>query len=288
MDRDAGGHLMMRGTSISRVSVPWLVLAAAFASGPVFAEIDLSGEWGPRYHEDQPERLPGPAIGEYHGLPINDAARLRAESWDPSLLTLLEHQCKPHPADYATRGPANLRIWKDIDTATQQIVAIKTHIQWQAPERTIWMDGRSHPPEYAAHTWQGFSTGMWEGDTLTVKTTHLKAGWIRRNGVFRTDKATLTEHYIRHANYLTIISLVDDPIYLTEPIIRSQNWVLDLNQQINPYPCHISVEIDRPQGTVPHFLPGENPFLEEYSSKYDLPVEGTRGGAATMYPDFIE
>ena len=287
MDVDAGGHVM-RGTNNSRYSVPWLVLAAAFASGPVFAEIDLSGEWGPRYHEDQPERLPGPAIGEYHGLPINDAARLRAESWDPSLLTLLEHQCKPHPADYATRGPSNLRIWKDIDTATQQIMAIKTHIQWQAPERTIWMDGRPHPPEYAAHTWQGFSTGQWEGDTLTVKTTHLKAGWIRRNGVFRTDKATLTEHYIRHGNYLTIISLVDDPIYLTEPIIRSQNWVLDLNQQINPYPCHISVEIDRPQGTVPHFLPGENPFLEEYSSQYDLPVEGTRGGAATMYPDFIE
>jgi len=278
----------MRGRIRIRTPVPWLILAAGLLGAPALAEVDLSGEWGPRYHEDQPERLPGPAIGEYHGLPINDAARLRAESWDPSLLTLLEHQCKPHPADYATRGPANLRIWKDIDTATQQIMAIKTHIQWQAPERTIWMDGRAHPPEYAAHTWQGFSTGVWEGDTLTVKTTHLKAGWIRRNGVFRTDKATLTEHYIRHGNYLTIISIVDDPIYLTEPIIRSQNWVLDLSQQINPYPCHISVEIDRPQGTVPHFLPGENPFLDEYRAQYDLPAEGVRGGAATMYPDFIE
>ncbi len=278
----------MRGRIRIRTPAPWLILATGLLGAPAFAEVDLSGEWGPRYHEDQPERLPGPAIGEYHGLPINDAARLRAESWDPSLLTLLEHQCKPHPADYATRGPANLRIWKDIDTATQQIMAIKTHIQWQAPERTIWMDGRAHPPEYAAHTWQGFSTGVWEGDTLTVETTHLKAGWIRRNGVFRTDKATLTEHYIRHGNYLTIISIVDDPIYLTEPIIRSQNWVLDLSQQINPYPCHISVEIDRPQGTVPHFLPGENPFLDEYRARYDLPAEGVRGGAATMYPDFIE
>ena len=278
----------MRGRTRIRTSAPWLVLATGLLGAPAVAEVDLSGEWGPRYHEDQPERLPGPAIGEYHGLPINDAARLRAESWDPSLLTLLEHQCKPHPADYATRGPATLRIWKDIDTATQQITAINTPTQWQAPERSIWMDGRAHPPEYAAHTWQGFSTGVWEGDTLTVKTTHLKAGWIRRNGVFRTDKATLTEHYIRHGNYLTIISIVDDPIYLTEPIIRSQNWVLDLSQQINPYPCHISVEIDRPQGTVPHFLPGENPFLDEYRARYDLPAEGVRGGAATMYPAFIE
>ena len=84
----------MRGRIRIRTSAPWLILAAGLLGAPVLAEVDLSGEWGPRYHEDQPERLPGPAIGEYHGLPINDAARLRAESWDPSLLTLLEHPCK--------------------------------------------------------------------------------------------------------------------------------------------------------------------------------------------------
>ena len=31
--------------------------------------------------------------------------------------------------------------------------------------RTIWMDGRPHPPEYAPHTFMGFSTGEWNGDT---------------------------------------------------------------------------------------------------------------------------
>src|ERR1051325_6322654 len=80
---------------------------------------DLTGEWAPRFHEDQPERIPGPEIGDYLGLPINAAARLHADSWDASLLTLPEHQCKPHPADYSPRGPANLRIWKEIDTASQ-------------------------------------------------------------------------------------------------------------------------------------------------------------------------
>jgi len=37
--------------------------------------------------------------------------------------------------------------------------------------RVIWMDGRTHPPEYAVHIWQGFSTGKWEGNILTIFTT---------------------------------------------------------------------------------------------------------------------
>jgi hypothetical protein len=255
-------------------------------SAPALAQVDLSGEWAPRYHEDQPERIPGPEIGDYLGLPINDAARLRADSWDASLLTLPENQCRPHPADYSSRGPANLRIWKEMDAATQETIAFHTHIYWMAPERTIYMDGRPHPPEYAAHTWQGFSTGKWEGDALTVSTTHLKEGWIRRNGVPRSEKGTLTEHFIRHGNYLTLVTIVNDPAYLTEPFIRTTDFVLDPTQQIEPYPCESVVEIERPKGTVPHHLPGTNPFLSEFPARHGLPAEAARGGAETMYPEY--
>lgn len=31
---------------------------------PAFAQVDFSGEWAPRFHEDQPERVPGPELGE--------------------------------------------------------------------------------------------------------------------------------------------------------------------------------------------------------------------------------
>jgi len=279
--------------NVHRISVAWvLLLAALLASRTASAQggpprgIDLSGEWAPRFHEDQPERIPGPEIGDYLGLPINAAARLHADSWDASLLTLPEHQCKPHPADYSPRGPANLRLWKEIDTASQQVVAWHTHISWQAPERTIYMDGRAHPPEYAAHTWQGFSTGKWEGEMLTVTTTHLKMGWIRRNGVPRSDTATLVEHFIRHGNVLTLDNWINDPVYLEEPFVRSTNWELDPRQTIAPYPCQIVVEIDRPQGTVPHHLPGANTFLNEFPAKYNLPAGAARGGAETMYPEY--
>ena len=261
-------------------------LATVMLTLPAFAQVDPSGEWAPRFHEDQPERIPGPEIGDYLGLPINDAARLRADSWDASLLTLPEHQCKPHPADYSPRGPANLRITKEVDKESQEIIAFHTHISWQAPERTIWMDWRQHPPEYAAHTWQELSTGKWEGDTLTVTTTHLKAGWIRRNGVPRSDRATLTEHWIRHGDYLTLISIINDPVYLTEPFIRTTNWILDPRQQITPYPCDAVVEIERPKGTVPHHLPGTNQFLSEFPKKYGIPETAARGGAETTYPEY--
>jgi len=268
------------------VVVAGVSLIAQGPPGPPTAGVDLSGEWAPRFHEDQPERIPGPDIGDYLGLPINAAARQHADAWDASILTLPEHQCKPHPADYSPRGPANLRIWREIDHDTQQLVAVHTHISWQQPERTIWMDGRPHPPEYAAHTWQGFSTGKWDGDMLTVTTTHLKMGWIRRNGVPRSDKAVLTEHFVRHGDYLTLISVINDPVYLTEPFVRTTNWALDPHQQIAPYPCQAVVEVERPQGVVPHHLLGTNTFLSEFAAKESLPLEPTRGGAETMYPEY--
>ena len=62
------------------------VLAAIVAAGavPASAQADFDGVWQPRYHEDQPERIPGPELRDYLGLPINDAARQFADSWDPA------------------------------------------------------------------------------------------------------------------------------------------------------------------------------------------------------------
>jgi hypothetical protein len=272
---------------INRYAIAPLLLVAVTLSGPTaFAQLDPSGEWAPLFHEDQPERIPGPEIGDYLGLPINDAARLRADTWDASLLTLPEHQCKPHPSDYAWRGPANLRVWKEVDRESQKLIAFHTHISWEAPERTIWMDGRPHPPDYAVHTWQGFSTGKFEGDMLTVTTTHLKAGWIRRNGVPRSDRATVTEHLLRHGDYLTVVVLINDPVYLTEPFVRTTDFEFDARQQIAPYPCEAVVEVIRQKGSVPSHLPGKNAFLAEFPERFGLPAEPTRGGAETMYPEY--
>ena len=142
--------------------------------GIAAAQVDLSGHWTQIVHEDAPERGAGPDIGEYYGLPLTDEARSRAESWDAEKQYSIEHVCDPHPADYAPSGPGHLRVRSEIDPLTEEVVAWHLTLNWMTPQRHIWMDGRAHPSNVAVHTWQGFSTGHWQGDTLVITTTHLK------------------------------------------------------------------------------------------------------------------
>ena len=262
-------------------------LSILLAAAPLFGQVDLSGSWNPPYHEDQLERIPGPELVDYLGIPINDAARQWALSWDPSRLTLPEHQCQVHTVAYIYRGPLQLRIWEERDPQTQDVVAIRQYTSTYEQNRTIWMDGRPHPPEYAAHTWMGFSTGKWEGNTLTVTTTHIKQGWHRRNGIPSSDQITLTEHFIKHGNLLTHVSIVTDPVYLTEPLVKSEDYVQSNGAGNWLWPCEYVDEVaGRAQGAVQHYLPGENPFMTEFANRWNIPLEATLGGAETAYPEF--
>jgi hypothetical protein len=272
-----------------------MVALAAVPALPQFAGsatpspgLDLAGNWSPLMHEDQPERGAGPALVDYLGLPITDGARLWAESWDASRLTIPEHQCQVHVVSYIYRGPLNLRIWEEKDPQSQRLIAIKQYISTYEQNRTIWMDGRPHPPEAAPHTWMGFSTGKWEGNILTVTTTHIKQGWIRRNGLPQSDQATLVEHFIRHGNIMTHMIVLTDPVYLTEPLVKTQDFQENLQEGQNwLYPCEPVVEIaGRPRGEVPNYLPGQNPFMREFADKYGIPPEAALGGAETMYPEY--
>jgi hypothetical protein len=257
-------------------------------SQPASAQMDLSGIWAPLMHEDQVERAPGPEIGDYLGLPINEAGRLRGETWDASILTMEEHTCKPHPSTYGFRGVGNLRITANYDQSTFQLTKLDTHIQWMEQRREIWMDGRPHPPDFDPHTWQGFSTGRWEGNVLVVETSHLKAGWMRRNGLALSDRARMTERFFRHGDVLTHTYIIEDPVYLSEPLIKTNGFRLTTNTAMQPYPCQPAVEVERDPGDVPHHLPGQNPYIAEFAKKNNLPLEATMGGAHTAMPEFAK
>lgn len=264
-----------------------LLLCFILSSFPALAEKNLSGVWTGTYFEDWPDRLPGPELGDYAGLPLNAANRLRAQSWSASLIALPEYQCRVHPSDYANSF-ANIRIWEERDRWSEELIALRLqHFAWQT-RRTIWMDGRDHPPDYARHTSMGFSTGQWNGHMLKVKTTHLKEGWLRRNGVARSDQATVTEYFIRHDDYLTWTVIVDDPVYLEEPFIRNRDYTYSIDSQLGSYPCESVVEMVREPGYIPHHLPGRNPDLRLYSENHDIPFEAAMGGARTMYPEYME
>jgi len=265
-----------------------LALLICFAPASAFAQRDLSGNWAALYHEDQPHRIPGPDLGDYTGIPLNDAGRLKADSWDASILTLREHQAKPHPSTYSLRGPANIRITRQLDPVTEEVIGYELFGTFGQATRQIWLDGRQHPAEYAAHTWAGFSTGRWDGNALEVATSHLKVGWLQRNGVAHSDRATMTERFIRHGNYLTVVTIVDDPIYLDEPFIRTTNWVLNPDQEVRRTQFDVVDEVAvRRRGEVPHYLPGSADAtrkLTEFAAKYKVPATAARGGAASTYP----
>ncbi len=276
----------MSGMRRAGAAGPALLLAAMLVSLPGLAQMDFSGEWPVVRAQDN---VDNPYLGELVGLPLTEEAIARAEIWDASIQSLPEWQCRPHSGAYIKRGPSNLRVWKEVDPASREIVAFQT--EWLRSVNTpIYMDGRPHPPEYAAHRWGGFSTGIWEGERLKINTTHLKEDYYRRNGVPQSDKATLTEYLIRrrfrNQDYLTWVIIAYDPIYLTEPLIRSTEYRLDLRQRVTPYPCTIVTEVVRPEGYVPHHLPGTSTMLNDFARAYGLPEGMYQDAAETMYPEY--
>src|SRR5438270_1334651 len=106
----------------------WLILILTFVlfrPTIALAQVDFAGNWAPLYHEDFPERIPGPELGDYMGIPLNDAGRLRADSYDADRISVVsEYQCRPHGADYSMRGLANMRVDQILDPVTQQPIAI--------------------------------------------------------------------------------------------------------------------------------------------------------------------
>lgn len=269
-----------------------LLIGAWAAPRTALAQVDFSGSWSPLYHEDGPDRIPGPELGDYTGLPLNELGRLRADSYDPDRIAVVpEYPCREHGGQYTMRGLSNLRILAVHDPVDQHIVGFDLLMGNNGHHRVIHLDGRPHPSERAPHTWQGFSTAVWEGNMLSIRTTHLKASYTRRNGVPSSDRRTVTEHWMLHGpnrEYLTVVTVDDDPVLLTEPLVQSSSWFLDPGQNVaGNFNCDAVQEVPTPAGRpVPHYLPDTNPNLKEFSEWYGIPYEATRGGAETIYPEY--
>jgi cyclase len=265
-----------------------ILILFLLTASPALAQMNLAGEWTGRYHEDQSDRVPGDVQGDFTGVPLNDAARRYAESFDVTRVNLLEHQCQPYNLPHIYRGPLQFRIWEDKDPGTQAIIAYRQYLGTYQQWRTIWMDGRAHPPEYAPHTFMGFSTGEWHGDVLTVTTTHIKKEFYRRSGIPSSDQTTVVEHYIRHGNLLSHVTITSDPVYLTESYVTSEEFVLmERGNQNWLYNCEYAMEVPKPKNQVPHFLPGKNPFIKDFANKFGLPFDAVFAGAEATYPEYM-
>lgn len=121
------------------------------------------------------------------------------------------------------------RIWTDdyykriFQIPGRLVILTERNMQY----RQIFTDGRPVPVD-ANPTWNGYSSGRWEGDTLVVHTNGFRDDlWLDSDGNPLTGAANVTEK-LRRPNYgtLGIEITVDDPKAYTAP------WTVKLTQPI--------------------------------------------------------
>ena len=268
-------------------STSLLLLMAACV--PAVAQTDLSGSWAPRNYGDALGNRPGPGPSpvDYMGIPLNEFGRARALSYSPSQMSMPDRVCSLYSPVYVMLGPFGLKISNQTEPHNGTTVAWKIGAWEDRAALTIWMDGRPHPSKNAPHETSGFTTGVWEDDVLTTYTTHMKDGFIRRNGVAGSDQTTMRLRFFRHGDLLTVTARIEDPIYLAEPYYLTRVFQLSAVPPIlaEGIPC-ITGDEGVPEGAVPHYLPGKNPFVDELTKLYNIPVEAVLGGPETMYPEY--
>ncbi len=203
------------------------------------APIDLTGYWVSIVTEDWRFRMVTPAKGDYASVPLNPAGRAAADMWDPAKDEAAGEQCKSYGAAGLMRVPGRLHItWENENTLK---------IEADAGTQTRLLHFGPAAPSSGAPTWQGDSVASWEvagggrggrggapaapprGGSLKVVTTHLRPGYLRKNGVPYSANTVLSEYFDKtvEANgdtWLIVTTTVEDPMYLTGPFYTSTHF----------------------------------------------------------------
>ena len=209
------------------------------------APIDITGYWVSVVTEDWRYRMVMPQTGDFGSVPLNSDGRKKAETWKPDQAG----RCEAFGVGSGMRAPGRLHItWENDST-----LRIDTEAGQQT--RRVYL---GEAPAAGAPSWQGTSVATWDGPPdvidvlrtggfdqlnrgtgqaarrlawtpLKVVTTNFRAGWLRVNGVPYSDRASITEYFMRYAvpdsgEWLTVRTVVDDPLYLVQPFMVSTNF----------------------------------------------------------------
>jgi len=218
-------------------------------SASAAAPIDLTGYWVSVVSEDWRWRMVTPAKGDYASIPITAAAKKVGDEWDPARDEAAGLPCKSYGAPAIMRVPGRLHItWGDANT-----LSVETSAGMQV---RLLHFGKAAP--LRARTWQGDSVAEWQiplaprehaadaapkGGSLKVVTNNLRAGYLRKNGVPYSENAVLVEFWdlFKEPNgeqWITITTVVEDPVYLREPWETSLHFKKEPNgAKWDPTPC---------------------------------------------------
>jgi hypothetical protein len=167
--------------------------------------------------------------GGYDGLfrallSLNDKAKQAVADFDPISNDNPNAQCagRPTPGAFVS---SNIYLMEIAVLEGENIVMINS--ERDAEERTVYMDGRSHPDKQTLFP-KGHSIGYWEDDTLVVDTANFS---FHRSpyqfGVPSSTQKHVTERYRLNENgtHLEAEFILEDPEYLTEPMSHSRSLI---------------------------------------------------------------
>jgi hypothetical protein len=203
---------------------------AAPQNAKAAAVFDPTGYWVSVITEDWRYRMVTPTQGDYQGVPMTPEARKVANAWDPNKEDASDDVCKSYGAPALLRVPNRLHItWQDDQTLQMESDAGK---QTRTFHFGDWKPAAGAPP-----TLQGDSVAQWErgggrgatDGSLKVTTTHLRAGFLRKNGVPYSENANLVEYYdlIKQPNgdpLMVVTIITTDPTYLTQPFVVTSQY----------------------------------------------------------------
>jgi hypothetical protein len=214
-------------------------------SAKASAPLDLTGYWVSVVNEDWRFRMITPAKGDYGGIPITKEALQIVNAWNPSADEAAGEQCKSYGAAAIMRVPGRIRVtWQDDETL---------RVDTDAGTQTRLFHFGAARLAVGQPTWQGTSAARWEaaggrggapaGGSLTVVTTNMRAGYLRKNGVPYSENARVTEYFDvapqgQDGRLLVVTTVVDDPRYLSQPFIVSSHFKKEPDgSKWDPTPC---------------------------------------------------
>jgi hypothetical protein len=213
------------------------------------APIDLTGYWVSYVTENWRYRMVTPPKGEYRRIPASPAALPLINAWDPAADERAGNQCKSYGTGNIMSVPGRLHItWQDADTlridtdAGTQTRLLRFRLREASAGQA---SARTAAP--GARTWQGESTAGWEraggGGSLRVVTSNLRAGYLRKNGVPYSERATVSESFDLAplpdgGQLLLVTTTVEDPVYLRAPYVVSPHFKKEPDgSKWEPTPC---------------------------------------------------
>ncbi|HEX4277666.1 MAG TPA: hypothetical protein VHZ74_20060 [Bryobacteraceae bacterium] len=124
--------------------------------------------------------------------------------------------------------------WKIVQTPGLIVILYESRTIF----RQIFMDGRPLPKD-PNPTWQGYSVGHWDGDTLVVETSGSNGkAWLDTNGHPVTDALKVTERFTRKDfGHMDLAITIDDSKAYTKPWTVHENPTLQADDELIEYIC---------------------------------------------------